>query len=140
MSFVRLRKKGHFYCIWGEKCNFWKKGGGAKISILGIIYTPANSTWHPARMFRGEIVCKSCRKSRAMSHWSATHFHEGKTCHVWIYYIKVKSCYKVILHFQKSHIYSIQNIYEFGSVGTSLCPDWMFWVIETFHCFIVVTC
>ena len=36
----KKRKRVNFHCTWG-KISFWKSGGGAKISIIWIIYTPA---------------------------------------------------------------------------------------------------
>ena len=36
------KKRNFFFCTWGKNMIFENKGGGAKISIILIIYTPGN--------------------------------------------------------------------------------------------------
>ena len=40
-KYIIRRKKGKFFCTWAKKISFFEKGGGAKISYFGEIYTPA---------------------------------------------------------------------------------------------------
>ena len=41
----RWKNGGNFYCTWGKNTILEKKGGGAKISIIWIIYTPVQPTY-----------------------------------------------------------------------------------------------